>query len=167
MKKKLSHIWLYYKWYILAAAVILLLAGNHISELRSRENPDHEVAVVTGEYVSEGAREELKRQLEGIWDDRDGDGEVRVNVNFYQYDAETAQSTDTASFMASAVQLAADFSIGISCVFLTDAPELLLDNEELVLYGEMEDTCLEGLSELQGFAVLGYGDSDQVEILLR
>ena len=167
MKKKLSHIWLYYKWYIIGAAVILLLVGNHISELRSREDPDHEVAVVTGAYISEGTRAELKKQLETMWDDADGDGEVRVNVNFYQYDAETAQSTDTASFMASAVQLAADFSIGISCGFFTDIPELLLDNEELVLYGAMEDICLEGLSELEGFAVLGYGDSEQVEILLR
>ena len=167
MKKKLSHIWLYYKWYILAAAVVLLLAGNHISELRSREHPDHEVAVVTGGYVSEGTREALKTQLEELWEDANGDGEVRVNVNFYQYDAETAHSMDTAAFMASAVQLAADFSIGISSAFFTDTPELLLDNEELVLCGAVEDSCLDGLSELRGFAVLGYGDSEQVEILMR
>ena len=166
MKKKLGHVWLYYKWYILGAAVILLLLGNHISEVRSREDPDFQVAVVTGGYVSEGTREKLAEQLEGLWGDANGDGEGKVNVNFYQYDAETAASTDTASFMASAVQLAADFKIGISVCFFTDCPELLLDNEALQSYGAVTDTCLTGLEEMEGFAVLGYGNSEQVSLLL-
>ena len=35
MKKKLEHIWYYYKWYILAAALVLLVAANFIGELGS------------------------------------------------------------------------------------------------------------------------------------
>lgn len=166
MKKKLGHIWLYYKWYILAGAVVLLLAVNHWAEVRSREDPDHQVAVVTGGYISEGTREALAEQLGAIWEDTDGNGEVKVNVNFYQYDAETAESMDTASFMASAVQLAADFKIGISVCFLTDCPELLLDNEALRAFGAVEDTCLQELTELEGFAVLGYENSECIESLI-
>ena len=33
MKKKLEHIWYYYKWYILAAALVLLVAANFIGEV--------------------------------------------------------------------------------------------------------------------------------------
>lgn len=167
MKQKLSHIWLYYKWYIIGAAVLLLLLGNHLWEIKAKEDPDHQVAVVTGGYVSEGCRDALARQLEQLWQDRDGDGKVKVTVNFYQYDAETAKSMDTASFMASAVQLAADFKLEISSVFFTDCPELLLDNDLLESYGPVADTCLTELGELAGFAVLGYEDSEQIRILLK
>ena len=159
MKKKLGHIWLYYKWYIIGAAVILILALNHISEIKGREDPDLQVAVVTGGYVSEGCREELSRRLGALWGDRNGDGEEKVNVNFYQYDAETAESMDTAAFMASAVQLAADFKLEISSVFFTDCPELLLDNELLRSYGALEDCGIGTITDLEGFTVLGYGET--------
>lgn len=158
-KEKWKHIWLYYKWYILAGAAIALLLANHIAEVASRVDPDYQVAVVTGQYVSEDTRQRLARYLEGLWPDADGDGEVKINVNFYQYDAETAYSTDTASFMASAVQLAGDFQTGMSICFLTNCPELLLDNEALESYGTLEDTLLAELTELEGFSVLGYENS--------
>lgn len=39
MKKKLEHIWYYYKWYILAAALVLLVAANFVGELGQRRQP--------------------------------------------------------------------------------------------------------------------------------
>ena len=33
MKKKLEHIWYYYKWYILAAALVLLVAANFVTDV--------------------------------------------------------------------------------------------------------------------------------------
>lgn len=158
-KEKWKHIWLYYKWYILAGAVLVLLLANHVAEVASRVDPDYQVAVVTGQYISEDTRQRLARYLEALWPDTDGDGQVKVNVNFYQYDAETAYSTDTASFMASAVQLAGDFQIGMSVCFLTNCPDLLLDNEALESYGVLEDTPLADLTELEGFSLLGYENS--------
>jgi len=159
MKKKLSHIWLYYKWYIIVAAVIAVIAADHIWQVESRKEPDYYAAVVTGPYVSDAARDTLARQLAQLWPDRDGDGDTRITVNFYQYDAQTAQSMDTASFMASAVQLAADFRLEISACFVTDCPELLLDNELLRSYGTPEACGIGTIEELEGFTVLGYGGS--------
>ena len=45
MKKKLEHIWYYYKWYILAAALVLLVAANFIGELGQRRQPDGVVSI--------------------------------------------------------------------------------------------------------------------------
>lgn len=61
--------------------------------------------------------------------------------------------------MASAVQLAGDFQIGMSVCFLTNCPDLLLDNEALESYGVLEDTPLADLTELEGFSLLGYENS--------
>lgn len=161
MKKKLSHIWLYYKWYIIVAAVIAVIAADHIFQVESRKGPDYYAAVVTGGYVSETARDALAQELQQLWPDRDCDGLTRVIINFYQYDAQTAKSMDTAAFMASAVQLAADFRLEISSCFVTDCPELLLDNELLRSYGTPEECGIGTITELEGFTVLGYGESLQ------
>ena len=72
-----------------------------------------------------------------------------------------AESMDPASFMASAVQLAADFRLEISDCFVTDCPELLLDNNALRSYGAPEENGIKGITELEGFAVLGYGETLQ------
>lgn len=161
MKKKLSHIWLYYKWYIIVAAVLAVIAADHLWQVGSRKEPDYYAAVVTGGYVSETARDALAQELERLWPDRDGDGSTRVTINFYQYDAQTAESMNPASFMASAVQLAADFRLEISDCFVTDCPELLLDNNALRSYGAPEENGIKGITELEGFAVLGYGETLQ------
>ena len=161
MKKKLCHIWLYYKWYIIVAAVLAVIAADHLWQVGSRKEPDYYAAVVTGGYVSESARDALVQELAQIWPDRDGDGVTRITINFYQYDAKTAESMDTASFMASAVQLAADFRLEISTCFVTDCPELLLDNDLLHSYGPPEENGIKGIAELEGFTVLGYGETLQ------
>ena len=161
MKKKLSHIWLYYKWYIIVAAVIAVIAADHLWQVESRKEPDYYAAVVPGGYVSETSRDALAQELSQLWPDRDGDGTTRVTINFYQYDAQTAASMDTASFMASAVQLAADFRLEISACFVTDCPELLLDNDLLRSYGPVEENGISKIAELEGFTVLGYGETLQ------
>ena len=52
MKKKLEHIWYYYKWYILAAALVLLVAANFVGELGQRRQPDGVVSIVTTSQVA-------------------------------------------------------------------------------------------------------------------
>lgn len=167
LREKWKHIWLYYKWYILAGAVLVLLLANHIAEVVSRVDSDYQVAIVTGEYVTEGTRQQLAGLLEVLWPDADGDGQVKVNVNFYQYDAETAHATDPAAFMAGAVQLAGDFEMRMSMCFLSDNPELLLDNDVLECYGSIGDSALAELTELAGFSLVGYENSIPVGSLFQ
>ena len=59
MKKKLEHIWYYYKWYILAAALVILVAANFIGELGQRRQPDGVVSIVTTSQVPEETEVEM------------------------------------------------------------------------------------------------------------
>lgn len=129
MKKKLEHIWYYYKWYFLGALLILLPLLNFLSEKAGRVTPDYQIGLVTAEYVTEADWDTLSQFFAAHLPDRDGDGKTLVQINFYQYNGDTMSAGNTASLMASAVQLAADMEKQISDYFLTDSPQLLLEAE--------------------------------------
>jgi len=154
MKKKLAHLWLYYKWYLIAGAAVLLLLGNFWAQKISAPKPDYYVSLVTGNPIPESSREGYAARLEQVLDDRNGDGRGFVMVNLYQYDGHPGEARDTAAFMAAAVQLAADLQEGISLCYLTDSEELLNADGELTRLGTVEDTILSGESELEGFVLL-------------
>lgn len=86
MKKKLEHIWYYYKWYILAAALVILVAANFIGELGQRRQPDGVVSIVTTSQVPEETVEKIRALFETLWGDRNQDGITEVEVNVYAYD---------------------------------------------------------------------------------
>ena len=67
MKEQLKHIWYYYKWYIIAGILALVLAVNYFSQRAAQVKADFYVAVVTGDYIPEDTRDELGRQLAAIW----------------------------------------------------------------------------------------------------
>lgn len=152
MKKKLEHIWYYYKWYFVVGAMILSVVLNFISERAAMVEPDWKIGLVTRQYVPEEEREALAVRFCDILPDRDGDGETLVNVMFYQYDGNTMEAGDTASFMASAVQLAADLQNRESVYYLTDVPELLLEADSTLRQGSGID--LTGLTTVEHFTLL-------------
>ena len=125
MRKKLEHLWRYYKWYLMAGAGVLLLLLNFWAQKARTPKPDYYVSIVTGNQISESTREGYAARLETVLDDRNGDGKVTVMVNLYRYDGRPGQAENTSAFMAAAVQLAADLREGISLCYLTDGEELL------------------------------------------
>ena len=154
MKKKLAHLWLYYKWYLIAGAGVLLLLLNFWVQKVRTPKPDYYVSIVTGNRISESTREGCAGLLETVLDDRNGDGKVSVTVNLYRYDGRPGEAEDTSAFMAAAVQLAADLQEGISLCYLTDSETLLNADGELSRLGTAENTVLSGQPELAGFALL-------------
>lgn len=154
MKKKWEHLWLYYKWYLIAGAGVLLLLLNFWAQKARTPKPDYYVSIVTGKQISESTREGYAARLESVLDDRNGDGTVTVMVNLYRYDGRPDRAEDTSAFTAAAVQLAADLREGISLCYLTDGEELLNADGELTCLGRAEDTVLFGEPEILGFALL-------------
>ena len=152
MKKKLEHIWYYFKWYFAVGVMILSVVLSFISERAAMVEPDWKIGLVTRQYVTEEEREALAVRFCDILPDRDGDGETLVNVMFYQYDGNTMEAGDTASFMASAVQLAADLQNRESVYYLTDVPELLLEADSTLRQGSGID--LTGLTTVEHFTLL-------------
>ncbi|HBJ17408.1 MAG TPA: hypothetical protein DDY81_06370 [Clostridiales bacterium] len=159
MKKKWQHLWLYYKWYMIGVAAVLLLLVNFWVQKRQAPKPDYYLSVVTGSYVPEEARDEMAAQLETVLDDRNGDGKVVVTVNLYQYNGRPQDAEDTSAFMAAAVQLAADLQEKISLCYITDSEELLNADGALVQLGKAEESVLSGETALHGFGLLCYEEN--------
>ena len=159
MKKKWQHLWLYYKWYMIGGAAVLLLLVNFWVQKRQAPKPDYYLSVVTGSYVPEEARDEMAAQLETVLDDRNGDGKVVVTVNLYQYNGRPQDAEDTSAFMAAAVQLAADLQEKISLCYITYSEELLNADGALVQLGKAEESVLSGETALHGFGLLCYEEN--------
>ena len=162
MKKKWQHLWLYYKWYMIGGAAVLLLLVNFWVQKRQTPKPDYYISIVTGSYVPEAARDEMAAQLETVLDDRNGDGKVVVTVNLYQYNGRPQDVEDTSAFMAAAVQLAADLQEKISLCYITDSEELLNADDALVQLGKAEESILSGETELRGFSLLCYEENAEI-----
>ena len=162
MKKKWQHLWLYYKWYMIGGAAVLLLLVNFWVQKRQTPKPDYYCSIVTGSYVPEEARDEMAAQLETVLDDRNGDGKVVVTVNLYQYNGRPQDAENTSAFMAAAVQLAADLQEKISLCYITDSEELLNADGALVQLGKAEESILSGETELHGFSLLCYEENAEI-----
>ena len=129
MKAKLENFWYYYKWYVLGGLLVLLLALNFILQKKEAPEPDCQIALVTVTEFDEDALAAIAARAEA---ELTGDGEdvPSVQVNYYPYDADAMAAQDTSRFMASSVQLAADIQYSVSCAYITDTPELLLEADE-------------------------------------
>lgn len=159
MKKKMQNLWFYYKWYLIGGAAVLLLLVNFWVQKRQAPKPDYYVSIVTGSYVSEEVRDRMAVQLENALDDRNGDGEVVVTVNLYQYNGRPEEAEDTSAFTAAAVQLAADRQEKISVCYVTDCEEILNADGVLTNLGMVEQSVLSGEAQLQGFSLLCYAEN--------
>ena len=162
MKKKWQHLWLYYKWYMIGGAAVLLLLVNFWVQKRQTPKPDYYISIVTGSYVPEEARDKIAAQLETVLNDRNGDGNVVVTVNLYRYNGRPQDAEDTSAFMAAAVQLAADLQEKISLCYITDSEELLNADGALVQLGGVEESILSGETELRGFSLLCYEENAEI-----
>ena len=159
MKKKIQHLWFYYKWYLIGGAAVLLLLLNFWVQKRKMPSPDYYLSIVTGSYVSEEARDRMAAQLETVLEDRNGDGKVIVTVNLYQYNGRPDEAEDTSAFMAAAVQLAADLQERISVCYVTDCEELVNADGALTRLGGAENSVLSGEAQLRGFSLLCYREN--------
>lgn len=79
-KMKLENFWFYYKWYILAAILIICMAVVSIHSCANKKSIDMYVLYMVNGAYSTQANEQLALKLENYVDDIDGDGEKRVQI---------------------------------------------------------------------------------------
>lgn len=160
MIKKLSHIWYYYKWYILAALGLLLVVLSFLSQKKEQVTPDGTVSFVTGSLITQAELDRLSLALSQYFEDSNSDGQVYVRVNVYGYDAQAMSAKDPNAFVASAVQLAAELRLREAAMYFTDQRELLEEQTELVSCGKWGDySALAAISEeYSEFDIMAFED---------
>ena len=84
-EEKRRNWWAYHKWYLLAALVCAVLVGNviHDAAENSRNRADYVVAYVGQTAMPEELELILEEGLEKLGQDRNGNGEVRVELRQY------------------------------------------------------------------------------------
>lgn len=89
-KGKWENFWYHYKWVtigvVFAVVAGILLLGQVINKVK----PDYTVTFVLEQDLSTPAQQRLKSQLEKLGEDRNGDGQVVVNIQFLNVSVETA-----------------------------------------------------------------------------
>lgn len=147
MKKKLEHFWYYYKWYVLFAAMVLILVVNFAIEKATLVVPDATVSFVTMAEIPQQTLDGLRERLEPIVGDANGDGKVEIEINVYHYDGKGTGDNNPDNYSAAAVHLSAELQLQLAAFYVTDQPELLLESEALTQVGFWEDYAV--LRELE------------------
>ncbi len=150
---KWENFWYHYKWYVAAAAFALFVIGVIVWEAVTKVEPDYRVALVTKEAVSEEALLRLEIVLEQGAVDRNGDGEVTVDVEnlvLGQYVGGTMNSMSGTYSQ----KLVAYFQAGDPMFFIFDEPcytqriRELLNGEALF---DTPPTEQSGISPTEGY----------------
>lgn len=113
----------YYKWWALAAIIILISLIPVFKSLLGIGvvHPDYQIAVVTAGGISQEAEDELKAALERLGQDCNGDGRVVVSVVQYRTGAGD-QETMMGFQQAANIQIQGDLSQNGSHFFLMEDP---------------------------------------------
>lgn len=164
MKKKLEHIWYYYKWYIFTALLVICVAVDFFGDIRQNQEPDARVSIVTVTPVSEETMDVLRTFFENACGDRNGDGTCLVEVNLYAYDGNADSGEDPDAYAAAAVHLASEVRAGETELFLSDAEELMAQADSLKRWGKWQD--YNGLGaldcpELEEFYIYGFPEKQE------
>lgn len=133
-REKLKN-WLHYhKWWLLVGAVLVWILGGVLWDALGigKTQPDYILAYVGREALPETLCGELSAALEQLGADGNGDGRVRVELRQYV----TERSGDPVSALgfqyAEDTRLLADITAGESYFFLTDDPERLQRNYQIL-----------------------------------
>ena len=126
--------WLHYnKFAIILVAFLAVLAAWMIHDIRSRVLPDYQFALITPTFVSNDLLTVMEDELAAQLKDVNNDGQVRVNIAYYQLDMsrnrEVANLDSTVQgneeTMAAEMGISTDIAVSESIIFITDNFEAL------------------------------------------
>lgn len=120
-KDKWDHFWYYHKVHVVIGLIALAFVGLMIFDMVTKVNPDYNIGVISSYSIPAEVSEALADEMEKYGYDRNGDGEVVVQINTYEIaQGENAENADPNMQMAGYVKLAGDLQTGDSYIFLTD-----------------------------------------------
>lgn len=121
-RKRRAANWWYYHWGMVAVGALVILGVVYVGHtLLTTVDPDESVAIVTAEALPDETLDALRQSLTACAADRNGDGQVVVEVNNYTWDAHpTAMQTDAQT--AGAVRINSDLAQGVSTLWFVEDP---------------------------------------------
>lgn len=124
-KEKLANWFYYYKWWLVAGAVLLVCLGSIVWNALGigRVKPDYIFAYVGGHALPEDCVEAFQRELAALGRDANGDGKTVVELRQYPSGGGDDPESALQYAYASGAKLMADLNEGESYFFLLEDPE--------------------------------------------
>lgn len=124
--EKAGNWWHYHKWLVVVIIIALGVVASIVKDTFFRTRPDYQVAYVGLQDLPSDTSEALTAALESFCEDRNGDGQVVVQLNQYAVDLDqSSENTDAYTQMAGVTRLSADLSSSDgSYIFLLEDPEV-------------------------------------------
>lgn len=124
--EKAGNWWHYHKWQVVIIIILLVVIACIIKDTFFRTQPDYQVGYVGLQELPTDTAEALTTALESFCDDRNGDGQVVVQLNQYAVDlGQDSDNTDAYTQMAGVTRLSADLSSKEgSYIYLLEDPEV-------------------------------------------
>ncbi len=150
-KQKIQN-WLHYhKWWLIGGAAALFFLGMIVRDVVSAPQYDYTVGIVTRQMLPDALLDELSEAFAALADDRDGNGEVSVQVLQYNLQFTDEAGADSAAvsepgadgaqgmtnayeLMAATTRLTGDIASATSFIYLTDDPAGLQRTTQLFCY---------------------------------
>lgn len=152
-EETVKNFWYYHKWHFLIIGVSLALVGMFVWELVTKVEPDYTIGLLSEHSIPMGIAEQLADKLEPFCDDRNGDGEVVVQVSPYTIVNDMDATVDPNMQIASVTRFSGDIQTGESMFFIVDDPENFQMNYGIFAY---DDDTAPDISTDPGFEKLGH-----------
>lgn len=117
-KDKGKNWWYYHKIHLLVGVLAVALVGSFLYSMFTKVSPDYTIALLTSYTMPETGLNQLEDYIAAYADDRNGDGQVSINVTNYVYD--TSADADYAQREAAIVRFMADASSNEVMIYLHD-----------------------------------------------
>ena len=118
--KKLENFWFYYKKHLLVALAVLLTTGYLALRHAGTPEPDYHIGLVRANPCSEEDLEALKTRFAAAGNDRNGDGQVLVQIHTYFADLADDSPNAGVNNAQTVSALDADLIGKISGIFLLE-----------------------------------------------
>ncbi len=135
-EEKAKNFWYYHKWHFLIGGVALALVVMFVWEIVAKVEPDYTVGLLSTHSIPMGMAEQLSEKLTPFCDDRNGDGEVVVQISAYTISNNPDQIADANMQMANITRFTGDIQIGESMFFLVNEPELFQESYGIFAYDD-------------------------------
>ncbi|MFI3325670.1 MAG: hypothetical protein R3Y35_05795 [Clostridia bacterium] len=135
-KEKFQNWWLYNKgaFFLILAGVAFLVYA--LVSVFTKVEPDYSIAFMYSTYIETDVLDAFGDYLEEYADDRNDDGQVVVQVYSYCLDTDYDSTAEEVAY----VQMAADFMLGTSMIWVHDESGwLYMDGDEEGSFVELED----------------------------
>lgn len=156
--KKWKNWWYYYKWYVVCGILVIGVLCNLIGSALGfwSKKPDFQIAYAGKNILTEEAVSILEQTFASIGNDFNGDGEVIVQVNQYISGIPNADAETAYYEYADEISLIGDISDCESYFFLTDDPDDL--QREFQILANPDGSCPEEMDYSTDGKVVGWTD---------